>query len=108
MLRERSPEIPGLTRGAHGGVQEPVRNVAHRLGLIVHHVQRLAWLAARAGLILAASVALIGGVAAGAASRSLSDRLMVVAFFIALPAALLGWLGLPEANRRTHTEESPS
>ena len=97
MPRERSARRPTSCRTA--------RPFLRHVRRIVTATQRVAWAIARGGLVLAALVALIAGIAAGVASKALADQLMIASFFIALPAVALGWLGFPEATRHTTTQE---
>jgi hypothetical protein len=61
---------------------------------------RWAWRLAAVGMVLAASLVMVGGVAAGS-NRSFSDLLVLAGFCALIPSVMLGWLGLPAASKST-------
>lgn len=60
-------------------------------------LSRWAWRLAAAGMVLAALLVLVGGIAAGA-DRTISDQLVLSGFGLLIPSVMLGWLGLPAAS----------
>jgi hypothetical protein len=61
---------------------------------------RWAWRLAAVGMVLAASLVLVGGIAAGT-NRTFSDLLVLAGFGALIPSVMLGWLGLPAASNPT-------